>query len=280
MYKLEKIEKNISMIFKGKRFFKKMSEGDLSNMLRKEDKCIVQKVTEESISYALFDSWKCFEIWYKSLSINERTFSEVITEGPQKFRLDIDCPKDKWVFLSKYDLLCPLYNLLKQILGHSVKLLIYESIDPEKNKYSFHIVTKNIFLDSSTQCATIANIIKSRFAYKDLIDSSVYKSLQCFRLEGSRKPNSQRFKYIIGTNSISEYFLEGIISNIENCTSFESFYTNFGSPEPYFKSKYLGTPCTTCRVHTGLGGTLVQTRVRCGCKDRGSRFQKKFSYNS
>src|SRR5437763_3917953 len=76
VYKLEKIERNISMIFKGKRFFKRMIKGDLNNILKKGDKCIVQRVTEESISYALFDSWKCFELWYKSLSNDERTFSE------------------------------------------------------------------------------------------------------------------------------------------------------------------------------------------------------------
>ena len=240
------------MIFKGKRFFKRMIKGELNNILKKGDKCVVQRVTEESISYTLFDSWKCFELWYRSLNDDERTFSEVITEGPQKFRLDIDCPKDKWVFLSKYDVLYPLCNLIKQLLGHSIILLIYESVDPEKNKYSFHIVVQNVFFNSSIQCAMVANIIKSRFKYSDLIDNKVYKSLQCFRLEGSRKPDSQRFKYILGTNNISKYFLEGIISNIENCIPSKFQNTNICKSLPCFHyttksekytKKYSNTIC-------------------------------------
>jgi hypothetical protein len=210
------------MLFKGKRFFSTFKEGGLSAILKSSDRCIVQRVVMGSDrkyapDYAFFESWECFYIWYLNLRNDERTFHEVITEGPQKFRLDVDCLSEKWNFESKYEVVYLLCSYIRKVLGLDTELIIYESVDPDRKKYSFHIVTKNIALESSFQCRMVAEIIRSWFIKPEIIDLSIYKTFQCFRLEGSTKPGCRRFKYIIDTKFISNCFLDGIISNTKNC---------------------------------------------------------------
>lgn len=235
------------MIYRGKRFFDRLKEGELAQRLAEGDGCFVQYALENRYVYAFFDSWEAFRCWYHLLPEKDRTFAEVIRNRPQKFRLDIDCPADKWVFGNdKYALLNPLCTLAKELLGEDTKFLIYESVDVDRKKFSFHIITKNVCLESSEQCIGICKLIKNKVSFSDIIDDSVYKNLQCFRMEGSRKPDSWRYKYLIDTNKISDMFLDGLISEVSKIPLRESFVTGMfvSAPRP---RTYDVSCCSVCK---------------------------------
>jgi len=205
-------------MYKGKIFYNAIKTGPLSNILTDNDKCIVQRVDDNDRRYfAFFESWEYFLIWYKELRPEERKFSEVIREGPQKFRLDIDCPADKWnvetnIFISH------ITSILEKVLREKIKVIVYQSVDNKNKKVSFHIVISNLYFVSSQQCLAVAHAVQSATHFGEFIDMGVYKSLQCFRLEGSTKQRSNRFKYLVGKHNISEEFLDGVITNISNCS--------------------------------------------------------------
>lgn len=198
-------------------FYNTIKTGPLSNILTDNDRCLVQRVDDDDRRYfAFFESWEYFAIWYKNLHPEERKFSEVIREGPQKFRLDIDCPVDKWnvetnVFINH------ITSILEKVLREKIDVLVYQSIDNDNKKVSFHVIVSNLYFVSSQQCLAVAHAVRSATHFGEFIDMGVYKSLQCFRLEGSTKQRSDRFKYLVGKRDISKRFLDSIITNVSNC---------------------------------------------------------------
>lgn len=209
---------NVGKMYKGKMFYNTIKTGPLSSILTDKDRCIVQRVDDDDRRYfAFFESWEYFLVWYNRLSPNERKLSEVIREGPQKFRLDIDCPTSKWnirtdIFVSH------ITSILERVLREKIDVLVYQSIDGSNKKVSFHVVVSNLYLVSSQQCLAVAHAVRSATELGEFIDMGVYKSLQCFRLEGSSKQRSNRFKYLLNRSDISERFLDGVITNISECS--------------------------------------------------------------
>lgn len=217
--------------FKGKEFFWRIKTGELKERITDSDKCIVQRICSDGKrSFAYFESWEAFKIWYVRIDHTERTFSEVIRYNPQKFRIDIDCDQ---THINKETLLHTILEELRTVLnfglefsGNAIKpeILVYETLDclniTKNKRISFHLVTANLYADTARECFLVAKMVAERAGdFGMFVDTNVYKSLQCFRLEGSRKveQNVMRYKYIRGRNDISERFLDGIITNVENC---------------------------------------------------------------
>lgn len=207
------------MFFRGKRYYSSLIASGLIDIIDKKSDALVQFRSEDgNYYYMYFESWISFKIWYFNIPKIKRTFSEVIFENEQKFKIDIDCPYNLWIFGDdKYKLFVPIIQLLKELLSENIEYIIYESVDINMKKMSFHIVITNYYLLSSYHCRYICEKIKNNISYDYMIDDQVYKSLQCFRLEGSRKLYSNRYKYIIDQDKLSDKFLDGIISNLSNC---------------------------------------------------------------
>lgn len=229
----------MSKMYKGKMFYSTIKTGFLSDILTNKDRCIVQRVDDDDRRYfAFFESWEYFLLWYKRLLPSERKFSEVIREGPQKFRLDIDCPADKWNI--KTDVFVEhITFVLEKVLREKVDILIYQSIDDSNKKVSFHVIVSNLYFVSSQQCLAVAHAVRSATHLGEFIDMGVYKSLHCFRLEGSTKQRSNRFKYLVGRCDVSEIFLDGVITNVSGCLQSKTcnIYTKPSVPYCQYQSQ-------------------------------------------
>lgn len=147
-----------------------------------------------------------------SLREEDRTFLEVIPEGRQKFRLDIDalCPPTHSYNEARKTIFEEL-NKINHILNQK-RSLIYESVDPLHVKISYHVVFPELILDSSFECRAVFEELKEKLNFSHIYDESVYKTLQCFRIEGSKKDASNRYKYLVGETSVSKFFFEGLIT--------------------------------------------------------------------
>jgi hypothetical protein len=138
--------------------------------------------------YLKFASVDAFFFWYSAIPAPLRMFSEVVFEGPQKFRIDVD------------DKLCTdeIDELVKCI--HEV----FEPSNPQPQveiveydiKTSHHFVVSNFHLASSRDCYYIAMKLQSLLSpsLESKIDWGVYKSTQNFRLEWSTKYQQKRWK--------------------------------------------------------------------------------------
>ena len=119
-----------------------------------------------------------FYSWYKDIHVDQRTFSEVITEGPQKFRIDID---------EKVGDVGLLYLRVLRILENMglryPKILVYDI------ETSLHMVLTNYLFPSHMRCNAIADILSKEAN----IDLGVYKSVQHFRI-GCTKMGERRWK--------------------------------------------------------------------------------------
>ena len=62
----------------------------MNNFIKEGDFAIQVSSRDRGRFYVGFASCDSFYLWYKDIHIDQRTFSEVIIEGPQKFRIDID----------------------------------------------------------------------------------------------------------------------------------------------------------------------------------------------
>lgn len=154
---------------------------------------------------------------HTSLHAVKRTFSEIIMEGPQKFRLDIDThirdPSDMAILVRT------ITKVLKGILPWWIpRVLVYNIVS------SHHIVIPGLSMETSGCCHMVATIIQHKLYRKlpyvaDAIDMGVYKGTQAFRLEGSTKHMQYRWKYLVDTQEIStlETFKEGIIGYTIGC---------------------------------------------------------------
>ena len=189
-------------MFYGKRTFRYFnrdgSGGRLDYIIKEGDFAIQISLRERGRSHARFTSFNSFYSWYKDIYINQRTFSEVITEGPQKFRIDID---------EKVEDVELLYNRVLRILEdmglRGPKVLLYDI------ETLLHVVLTNYLFPSHMDCNTIADILSEEID----IDRGVYKAVQHFRIEGCTKMGQRRWKRRMWEDVNLMNFHEGIISD-------------------------------------------------------------------
>jgi hypothetical protein len=186
-------------IFYGKTFYSILKNGPLEEFIG--ERPIVQRINDRGErSFASFINWSYFFKWYMSLREKDRIFSEVIPEGKQKFRLDIDAFLPEW---DTHKERARKYIVEKLNFG-TCKTIVYESVDPLGIKMSYHVVFPDLILESSSDCQSMLEEMKERCDLFHFFDEGVYKSLQCFRIEGSRKDTaSHRYKYLIDKTCMS-----------------------------------------------------------------------------
>ncbi len=146
--------------------------------------------------YTSFTSWKEYFSWSDRLPLSVRNFHEVILEGPQKFRVDLDGIDVE----NKEEVTIKVVKAIKDLF-ESVSLIpniiVYAS--DGKRKMSRHIIVSNYLFPSSVHCKAILRRLSIECQY---IDVGVYKSFQCFRLEGSTKYGELREKVLFCPSTI------------------------------------------------------------------------------
>ncbi|KAJ3177384.1 DNA-directed RNA polymerase II subunit RPB1 [Gaertneriomyces sp. JEL0708] len=174
--------------------------------------------------YVTFDSYGSMLEWYAQVPRGSRCLYEVIPNGPQKFRLDLECySRDNISHVKWCVAVATLIDVTLKITG-TQDYIRYESIDPAKEKKSEHVVFTEFYVESATNARKLLMdvlIVVSRIApnvyttVKSIVDASIYKPWQTFRIEGSTKINHGRHKYVKGCNDISDRFLDGLIRNVD-----------------------------------------------------------------
>lgn len=222
------------MDFKGKRFFWRIKEIKLGDI----KSCIVQRIHENgNRSFSTFDDWNVFYDWYIKVNPSNRTFSEVILDVPQKFRIDVDAADvDKNILLRV--VLDSFKKVLSIISDENAEIITYDS--SSESKISFHFIAHGIS-SNSEGCSEVARFVSYLCEdYGKFIDISVYKKFQCFRLEGSSKMESpRRYKNLLllpemkRVQGISNNFFKGLITDVRECqyisvdlSSFSRTYTS------------------------------------------------------
>lgn len=177
-----------------------------------DDVAIVVQRKKRTIDYLTWDSIDDFYRHYTRLHPSQRVYNEVIYEGRQKFRLDIDAKVE-----NIREIICVLKDILHDITRGKKRFRIHVY----DIQTSYHVIVSGIAFESSGSCQMVANLVLDRIKNNaDAIDVCVYKSLQMFRLEGATKFQQQRWKYRGDrtrlTNSLTK-FKEGIISYTQDC---------------------------------------------------------------
>ena len=159
-----------------------------------------------------------FETWYERLPKQDKTLNEVVTCDVRKLILDID--GDEYTdLLTMFDFerhVSARIHEVFQMLDIGVpEVIMYRMTDEEGNtcdeKLSYHAVVSNFSFPAST-CVGLCMIIASGQAWDKLVDTSIYKTVQCIRMEGSTKHNEHRWK----TASCNVEFSSGLISHLDN----------------------------------------------------------------
>lgn len=144
--------------------------------------------------------------YYIALPEAMRIFNEVIRNGPQKMRLDIDSSDtiedNEWK-----DLIERCYKALKQYTNNG-KVAIFDMSDD--NKRSCHMVCIDRAYDSSQTCKAIYKMIAKDIG--QYVDPAVYSTVQHFRLEGSYKPGLKRCKNLTASDVSKWTMTHGLIS--------------------------------------------------------------------
>lgn len=209
--------------------------------------------------YSLFDSHQTFLDYQNALKEPDRNFFEVILgHFAQKSHFDLDIPIDAVPIGT--DLLVEanklLGNLIMQIveeyrlLGISIDIskdiLVFSShtqqgiqqgiqqgtSNAKASKCSYHVIVNNYYHSDNKQAglfykAVITALNKKCTKLTNCIDSSVYKTVQQFRLVGSQKADSGRVKRLIKSIDIDgkEYKLNQsiafsdtlVVANVSKC---------------------------------------------------------------
>jgi hypothetical protein len=155
---------------------------------------VVQQVTHHGRYHIYFSSLASFLVYYATIPREERTFNEVIVDGPQKMRIDIDSTLH--MTECSWNTLIELVSRTLQALIPDGVLLIYDMSDEAKR--SCHVIVDGIHLESSSHCKYLCSQVVSSIPdeYRYTIDMGVYKSLQYFRMEGSTKLCTTRYKIL------------------------------------------------------------------------------------
>ena len=137
-----------------------------------------------------------FEKWYILLSPGERTMNEVVMSDTRKLIIDIDSPDDV-AKLSMYDFKRHLISRIRSIFAMleigNPDIIIYNMSDLSNGILSYHAIVTN-FIFSAKTCIGLCMIISSGQVWDKCVDTGIYKTVQCIRMEHSTKFGEQRWK--------------------------------------------------------------------------------------
>lgn len=212
----EWITNSSNLFYRGKKVYYR-----LDNI---KDKKFVVSVERENRFFLNFKSIDCFERWYTSLSPHDRTIHEVIYCDKRKLIIDIDdetsCEPEKYQ-LSMFDFERHVASRIREVFSMldigTPEVIMYrmadENNETSNKKLSYHAVVSN-FLFTAKTCMGLCMIISSGQAWDKCVDMSIYKSVQCIRMEGSTKFKESRWK----RKCSHAFFRQGIISCDEDTT--------------------------------------------------------------
>jgi hypothetical protein len=177
---------------------------------------LMQQHQDKNPTFITFKTFSELDLWYRSQPILLRNFYEIIYNKPQKPRFDLEISSDKLSFdVWNYYVNNIIETIYKKFTN--VILTIYNSHG--KKKWSTHIIVQNYIVKNCEDARKFTMCIIHALPnpiIKTIIDLSVYKSLQMFRLEGSTKVGENRYKYKPNTNQLCDNFVNELISNINN----------------------------------------------------------------
>jgi hypothetical protein len=139
--------------------------------------------------------------------------NEVIFDGPQKMRIDVDCSDtvtdDEWK-----DCLKQCYLVLKEVTN-SGNLVVYDMSD--KSKRSCHMICYDRAYNSNIYCKTLCSEVKSKIdgKYAKYVDENVYSRIQHFRMELSYKYGTARCKRVTYSDAPVWHYSHGLIGYVE-----------------------------------------------------------------
>lgn len=193
------------------------------SLIKKEGhKCLLDKIPRESIInsnrlitqlinksnnhlYSCFQDYLEFNKYQLSIDEKNRCFFETIFgDKPQKFYLDIDINDNISLHEEiKNEIIKALILTLNEFeigvdINKDIIVCTSHSSDSEESKIkrSYHVILDNYVFDNSNQTKNMCLIVRDKVKdeYKKYIDASLYKSIQQFRILGSRKRNTERVK--------------------------------------------------------------------------------------
>tara|TARA_Y100000389_G_scaffold204865_2_gene260264 strand:+ start:422 stop:3406 length:2985 start_codon:yes stop_codon:yes gene_type:complete len=209
--------------------FKYLTKQNDDSLLNKYDyEELKKKIIIQSSKYnevILFDDICDFLKFNDNLPDNNKIYNEVIFyDDIQKFKLDIDIKDD--IFEKMYEILdidqlindC-ISTIFKIINSNKFKYYIFDSSDIDLKIISKHVIFDfylNNSHDSKILYYEMIEILSNKYNYDELliIDNSVYKNIQNFRLPYHKKINSNRIKM----NYIDKklHIVKGMIKNYDN----------------------------------------------------------------
>ena len=200
--------------------------------------------------YTIFKDYGSFGRFFQKINFEESCFYEMMRqEDMRKPYFDIDL-EDGFDFDIKN-----LVEVIKTLLGEKLKILVFTS--HWENKKSFHVVVDDVCFSelSELQCFYEEVIEKLDEKSRKFVDSSVYKSVQQFRILGSHKWGKKNVKILdenlsfnyslperFKKNEKSKFMYDLSISLVTN-THYCEVITKFKSKKTEEKSFGVGTSC-------------------------------------
>jgi hypothetical protein len=202
----------------------KQNEDSLLNNYEYEE--LKNKIIIQSSKYnevILFDDINQFIDFNDSLK--EKIYNEVIFyDDIQKFKLDIDI-KDKTFekLYEQLDIMGFINDCIKAVFDiincYKFKYYIFDSSDNDINILSKHVIF-DFYLSNSHDSRLLYDEMIDKLSNKydhdtlSIVDNSVYKNIQNFRLPYHRKINSNRYKICNENKKLD--IIKGMIKNYRN----------------------------------------------------------------
>ncbi len=163
-----------------------------------------------------FASADSFERWYWKLSPNERTINEVVYSDNRKLIIDIDDGDSLDMFDFERHVESRIRNVFHELDIGTPKVVMYNMTDESgnicENKLSYHAVVHNFSFTAAT-CKGLCIMISAGQVWDKCVDTGIYRTVQCIRMESSTKFGQRRWKQ--ACNDSSE-FTQGIVSYLED----------------------------------------------------------------
>jgi hypothetical protein len=170
-----------------------------------------------------FASVHHFERWYSTLHPAEKTMNEVVMSDKRKFIIDIDDSADTALYMFDFErhVTARIHHVFTMLDIGVPEVIVYNMIDESGdvcyNKLSYHVIVTN-FLFSAATCKGLCMIVSSGQVWDKCVDTGIYKSVQCIRIEGSTKFGEKRWKYATTKKAT---FRQGLLSNTDDAVESE-----------------------------------------------------------
>lgn len=190
-----------------------------------QNSLIVAQELERGRRFTVFNSY----LEFKDIRDTTRNFHEIVQDGPQKMRFDIDLKRngernstqEEFFMMEDGDLIPASKTVLEsyyteasgdQIVRDTIHTTIQclrNAVAPRsisvqdflifsshgENKLSYHIVLDNFYFRSNIECGELfKKVVQMRPNLKRVLDPQVYSKNQSFRIEGCTKFGEERYK--------------------------------------------------------------------------------------